>query len=237
MEKLRIQKYISDCGIMSRRAAENAVLNGEITVNGAPAVTGMKIDPDIDMVEYNGKTVKPLSAPLTYIMLNKPRGYVTTVSDEQGRKCVIDLVSDAGVRVYPIGRLDMYSEGLLLLTNDGELTNKLTHPRHEIPKIYEVKISGKIDMPTLRFLNSEMEIDGYIILPVKTELISETENSTAIRMTLYEGRNRQIRKMCEKAGLRVQRLKRVAVGELKLSSLPLGKWRRLTEDEISYLKN
>ena len=169
-------------------------------------------------------------------MLNKPRGYLTTMSDDRGRHTVAELVADVDARIYPIGRLDMDSEGLLLLTNDGDLALKLTHPRHEIPKIYHVKIAGTVSQDALRALNREMEIDGYKLLPVKTELISVKPDHSMLRMTLFEGRNRQIRKMCEAVGLDIQRLFRVAIGEISLGDIPPGKWRYLTASQVRYLK-
>ncbi len=232
MEKIRLQKYFTDCGIMSRRAAEVEISQGKVKVNGVIADIGSKIDPEIDIVEYKGRVIHKESTSHRYIMLNKPRGIVTTSSDEKGRTCVISLVRDVGVRVYPIGRLDMDSQGLLLLTDDGELANKLTHPRHEIPKIYRVTVSSPVSEAQLNALRSRMVIDGYNILPVEVDLISPT----VVRMTLYEGRNRQIRKMCESQGLKITELCRTAIGSIELGSLPIGKWRELDDEEIRYLK-
>ncbi len=238
MEKeLRLQKYLSDCGVLSRRAAEQAILAGEVTVDGAPAHLGQKIDPMKAKVQYKGKIIKkPRDERPTYILLYKPKGYVTTLSDEKGRKCVAELVKDADARVYPVGRLDMQSEGLLLLTNDGDLTNRLTHPRHRIPKYYQVRVAPRITRPQLRALNEPMEIDGYQIQPVETVLLSQAEESSLLGMTLYEGRNRQIRKMCELQELQVLRLKRTAIGDLTTAGLTKGKWRYLTYEEVKYLK-
>ena len=236
MEEIRLQKYFTDCGVMSRRAAEKEIEAGHVKVNGETATLGMRIDPERDEVVFRGKRIVPTSDELVYVMLNKPRGYVTTMSDEKGRPTVRELTASAGTRVYPVGRLDMDSDGLLLLTNDGELANKLTHPRHEIPKIYEVTVSGKVDKKILSDLSAPMELDGYEILPVKCEVIKENADTTLIRMTLYEGRNRQIRKMCENVGLKIKRLQRIAIGDVKLGTLPLGKYRHLTEKEVSYLK-
>lgn len=238
MDSIKLQKYFSDCGVMSRRAAEEEIKKGRVKVNGIVAEAGLRIDPERDTVEYNGKRVLPSSLEKTYIMLNKPRGFVTTLSDEKGRKTVLTLISDLGTRVYPVGRLDMDSGGLLLLTDDGELTNRLTHPRHEIPKIYHVTIKGRVSKESISALSSPMTIDGYEILPVATELISfdREQNLSVLQMTLYEGRNRQIRKMCEKVDLKITRLCRVAIGKIELGSLPNGKWRHLSEDEIKYLK-
>lgn len=236
MEPIKLQKYFSDCGLMSRRAAEEEIKKGLVRVNGAVAELGMRIDPHADLIEYKGVPVQPRAAERTYIMLNKPRGYVTTLSDEKGRPTVLSLIRSLGVRVYPVGRLDMDSDGLLLLTDDGELTNRLTHPRHEIPKIYHVTITGTVSREKLTALSSPMVIDGYKILPVKTCVLSSDGRSTVLEMTLYEGRNRQIRKMCALCGLHISRLCRVAMGELSLGSLEVGKWRRLTADEVTYLK-
>ena len=169
-------------------------------------------------------------------MLNKPVGCVTTADDEKGRKNVVELVSSLGKRVYPVGRLDMNSDGLLLLTDDGELANKLTHPRHNIPKIYRVNVTKAPTEEQLAILRSPLLLDGYRIQPVKTEVISSGDGAL-IEMTLFEGRNRQIRRMCEAAGLKISRLTRIAIGDLKLGTLPTGKWRHLTSDEIEYLKN
>ena len=236
MESVKLQKYFSDCGVMSRRAAEEEIKMGRVKVNGSVAELGLRIDPERDRVEYKGRLLKPCATDKICILLNKPRGFVTTLSDEKGRRTVAELVSSVGRRVYPIGRLDMDSDGLLLLTDDGELANRLTHPRHEIPKIYHVTVSGEVSAEQLSALCAPMELDGYEILPVKSEVISRDGRSTTLEMTLYEGRNRQIRKMCEAVGLRISRLCRVAIGELELGKLEVGRWRELTPDELSYLK-
>ena len=236
MEKIRLQKYFTDCGVLSRRAAEDEIKAGKVKVNGICAELGDKIDPKNDIVEYKGKRIMPRSASnFVYILLNKPCGVVTSAKDEKGRVCVTDLVK-CGTRVYPVGRLDLNSQGLILMTNDGELTNKLTHPRHEIPKIYEVDVVGKGTTEQLNALNSSMTIDGYVLLPVKTEFLAKNEKFTTLRMTLYEGRNRQIRKMCEQVGLKVAKLTRVAIGSITLGNLQGGKWRYLTNEEINMLK-
>ncbi len=236
MELIKLQKYFTDCGVMSRRAAEKEIEAGKVLVNGVRAELGLRIDPERDEVRYGGKLIKPTATEQVYIMLNKPRGFVTTMSDEKGRPTVRELTESVGTRVYPVGRLDMDSDGLLLLTSDGELANKLTHPRHEIPKIYEVTVSGKVDEKTLSALSSSMDIDGYEILPVKCEILAADDKATKIKMTLFEGRNRQIRKMCEAVGLKVTRLTRVAIGDIPLGKLEVGKYRHLTEKEVAYLK-
>ena len=236
MEKIRLQKYFTDCGVLSRRAAEEEIKAGKVKVNGIRAELGDKIDPEVDVVEYKGKRIMPRKEDkFVYILLNKPAGIVTSAKDEKGRMCVTDLVK-CGTRVYPVGRLDLNSQGLILMTNDGELTNKLTHPRHEIPKIYEVDVVGKVTTEQLTILNSSMTIDGYVLLPVKTEFLAKNEKFTTLRRTLFEGRNRQIRKMCEQVGLKVAKLTRVAIGNITLGDLQGGKWRYLTNEEIKTLK-
>lgn len=233
-ERIRLQKYFTDCGILSRRAAEAEIAKGLVKVNGLVASVGDKIDPDTDTVEWKGKRIQANTAQKQiYLMLNKPKGYVTTSNDEKGRKKVTDLVRDVHTRVYPVGRLDMDSEGLLLLTNDGEFTNQLTHPRHEIPKIYHVTVSPAPTKEQLRTLSAPMEIDGYRLRAVEVERISHDQ----LEMRLYEGRNRQIRKMCAAVGLEVKQLQRVAIGYLTLGDLALGKWRHLTKEEVNYLTN
>ena len=236
-QQIRIQKFFTDCGILSRRAAEEEIKAGRVKINGTVAEVGQKIDPTHDRVEYRGRVIEATQKPrFTYVMLNKPRGYLSTVTDDRGRHCVTELVADTGVRLYPVGRLDMDSEGLLLLTNDGELTNRLTHPKHEIPKIYHVKIQGTVTAEQIKALSKPMDIDGYTILPVKTELVSVKDDTSTLRMTLFEGRNRQIRKMCETQSLQILRLCRVAIGEVKLGNLAPGKWRYLTRTQVDYLK-
>ena len=235
MDSIKLQKYFSDCGILSRRAAEEEIKQGKVTVNGERAFLGMRIFPDVDVVVYKGARVIAQSEEKLYILLNKPRGIVTTLSDEKGRPTVLSLISGLGARVYPVGRLDIDSDGLLLLTNDGALTNKLTHPRHKIPKIYNVTVKGEVTEGALTLLSSPLVIDGYKIQPVKVEIIKKEPSQTILKMTLYEGRNRQIRKMCALADLKITRLTRVALGNIALGSLEVGKWRFLTKSETDYL--
>ena len=235
MEKIRLQKFIADAGIMSRRAAEAEIEAGKISVNGHPATVGMKINPAQDTVVYKGKKIKYERRTHVYIMLNKPRGYLSATSDDRGRKCVTDLLEGVDTRVYPVGRLDMVSEGMLLLTDDGELKNRLTHPSHNIGKVYRVKVAGSVSEGQHELLSSPLEIDGYKIKPVEVTVASEDETGTVLKMTLFEGRNRQIRKMCEQAGLTVKRLSRVSIGNLKLDGLAVGKWRYLEDSEVDYL--
>jgi 23S rRNA pseudouridine2605 synthase len=237
MEKIRLQKFFTDCGVMSRRAAEEEIRCGNVSVNGHTAQIGLKIDPIHDRVTYKGRLVTlPQNRDFVYILLNKPRGYATTTSDPHEKKCVLDLLEGLDARVYPVGRLDKVSEGLLILTNDGEMANKLTHPKHSIPKIYRVKVDGTVTEQQLAILTSALVIDGYTIQPVEVEIHDMTDDTTTLTFTLYEGRNRQIRKMCEQANLTVRRLNRIAIGRLKLGGLAVGKWRYLDSREIEYLR-
>jgi 23S rRNA pseudouridine2605 synthase len=168
-------------------------------------------------------------------MMNKPRGYLSSTSDDRERKCVTDLLDGVSARVYPVGRLDLISEGMLLLTNDGELKNRLTHPSHSVPKVYRVKVGGEVSDEQYEILTSALIIDDYKIKPVDVVVSESDVSGTVLKMTLHEGRNRQIRKMCEQAGLTVKRLSRVSIGNLKLDGLPVGKWRYLDEKEVEYL--
>ena len=229
----RLQKFFTDSGILSRRAAEKEIAAGKVKVNGVTAVIGQKIDTEKDRVEYLGKPVVPDKKPrFLYVVLNKPAGYVTTMRDEKSRPCVAQLVADVPERVYPVGRLDCPSEGLLLLTNDGDMTYRLTHPKHHIGKEYEVLVRGHVTTEHMQKLNASMTIDDYAIEPVKTEKILETEKETLLKMTLFEGRNRQIRKMCEQVGLSVLRLQRISLGTITLGRLKPGQWRYLSESEV-----
>ena len=236
METVKLQKYFSDCAIMSRRAAEEEIKSGKVTVNGEVAYLGLRVDPKHDVIIYKGRKIQPPKRQKTYILLNKPRGIVTTLSDEKGRPTVISLLSDLTARVYPVGRLDYNADGLLLLTDDGELTNRLTHPKHQIPKIYHVTVKGDITYEQQKKLSSALVIDEYKIQTVKVEIIKKEPYTTTLKMTLYEGRNRQIRKMCALCGLEIKTLTRVALGNISLGSLPVGKWRHLTSTEVAYLK-
>ena len=243
MEKIRISKYFTDCGVMSRRAAEEEIKLGKVSVNGRVATLGEKIDPETDEVVWNGRAIKPEAEEKICVMLNKPRGIVCTASDEKGRKNVTDLcrgVTDRDgkpLRLYPVGRLDMDSDGLLLLTNDGDLANKLTHPRHSIPKIYHVTLKGQFEPEALSLLGEPVELDGRLTMRVKVRRVGGDADTTVAEFELFEGRNRQIRRMCELHGVRILRLQRVAIGKLKLGNLAEGKWRMLTPSEIKYLKD
>jgi 23S rRNA pseudouridine2605 synthase len=239
MEKIRLQKYFSDCGIMSRRAAEAEITAGRVKVNGAVAGLGDKVEPGVDKVVWNGRgIVFKANAGKTVLAVNKPRGYVCTADDEKGRKKVTDLVAGLGLRLYPVGRLDMASEGLILLTDDGELTNLLTHPGHRIPKVYRVSVRGELGQTALGILRSPLELDGSPIEPVEVTVLDpgSAGRSARLEMVLYEGRNRQIRRMCEAAGLEVTRLRRVRIGCVSVNGIAPGSYRRLGDDEIAALR-
>lgn len=229
--KERLQKLISSAGLASRRQAETMLREGRVFVNGAAAVLGQSADPDVDEIAVDGTPLR-FTAEKIYLMLNKPRGYVTTLSDEKGRPTAAQLVADAGTRVYPVGRLDMDSDGLLLFTNDGALANALMHPRHAVQKTYRAQVRGDV-AAALPQIRAPMEIDGYRVCADRLERTGED----VLLLTIHEGRNRQVRKMCAQAGLNVLRLTRISEGLLSLGDLPSGKWRYLTENEISALKN
>ncbi len=234
--KIRLQKYLSECGVASRRKSEELISGGKVKVNGKIAVIGDKVDPKKDKVSVFGKKVKAVEKTV-YIMLNKPRGYITTMKDERDRKCVSELINDIGVRVYPVGRLDRESEGLLIMTNDGEFANLLTHPSKHIPKTYRVTIRPGITATQMKNFSEGMEIDGKTTLPADIKIIEEQDNRTVVEVTLYEGRNRQIRKMFDALGIEVARLKRIKVGNIKLGMLKTGDYRELTADEVESLLN
>lgn len=232
----RIQKIIASRGITSRRKAEELICAGRVTCSGRVCRLGERADPDKDIILLDGKPI-PSGGEYTYIMLHKPRGYVTTLSDEKGRKNAAQLVSDCGQRVYPVGRLDMDSEGLLLFTNDGEFANRLMHPKHEVNKTYRVFVAN-YSPERLERLSLPVTIDGYAIAKPTVRLVSIEESGKAqLEVVIHEGRNRQVRKMCAMAGMTVLRLVRIGEGMLKLGNLPLGKWRRLTADEVKQLQN
>lgn len=233
--KERLQKLISSAGLASRRAAEELIKQGRVKVNGETASLGMSADPELDDIRVNGKRLR-ISGTRVYIMLNKPRGYVTTLSDEKGRKTVAELVKGAGRRLYPVGRLDLNSEGLLILTDDGEAANALMHPSHEVGKTYRVTVSGREPEAAVRELEALREVEGEPIRPAQVSFAGETgEGKYMLDVTIHEGRNRQVRKMCAAAGLEVRRLVRIAEGELSLGGLQTGKWRHLTSEELDWL--
>lgn len=230
----RLQKILSARGVASRRAAEEWIKAGRVSVNGRTAVLGDTADPEKDDIRVDGKQL-PRQEKLLYLMLHKPRGYVTTLHDEKGRPDAARLVADCGARVYPIGRLDMDSEGLLLFTNDGAFANLLMHPSHEVEKAYEVLVSG-FSPEKLPLLERPIVLEGYCIRPPKVRLLESTGQKARLEVVIHEGRNRQVRRMCQAAGMEVLRLKRTREGSLTLGDLPPGKWRSLTQAEIEKLK-
>ena len=230
----RLQKILSARGVASRRAAEEWIKAGRVSVNGRTAVLGETADPEKDDIRVDGKQL-PRQEKLLYLMLHKPRGYVTTLHDEKGRPDAARLVADCGARVYPIGRLDMDSEGLLLFTNDGAFANLLMHPSHEVEKAYEVLVSG-FSPEKLPLLERPIVLEGYCIRPPKVRLLESTGQKARLEVVIHEGRNRQVRRMCQAAGMEVLRLKRTREGSLTLGDLPAGKWRSLTQAEIEKLK-
>ncbi len=232
--KDRLQKILSARGLASRRKAEEWIAAGRVQVNGKTAALGDSADPDVDEICVDGAPIPDLKDNV-YIMLNKPRGYVTTLSDEKGRENVAQLVADCGARVYPVGRLDMDSEGLLILTNDGEFANRLMHPKHEVNKTYQVTVRGYHEA-ALALLRRPIELDGYRIKVPQVKLLKSDGQRAKILVTIHEGRNRQVRRMCDAAGMQVVRLRRISEGSLQLGDLPLGKWRNLTKEELAGLE-
>lgn len=234
--KIRLQKHLSQCGIASRRKAEELITQGKVRVNGRIASLGDKVDPKRDKVSVNGKTAVAVNEKV-YIMLHKPRGFVTTMKDEQDRKCVNDLVKNVGVKVFPVGRLDRNSEGLLIMTNDGELANQLTHPSSYVNKTYRVTVKGEVSEEKIEKMASGILLDGRKTLPCDVFIIERKEDRTVLGFIIHEGRNRQIRRMCEAVGLDVLRLKRTEIAGVKLGMLKQGDWRNLNDRELNRLKN
>lgn len=232
----RLQKILASRGVCSRRKAEELIAAGRVSCNGRAASLGDSADPELDEILLDGKPL-PSADEHVYILLNKPRGYVTTLADERGRDNVAQLVADCGKRVYPVGRLDMDSEGLLLFTNDGEFANTLMHPKHEVNKTYRVIVRGYSDA-ALERLKQPVTLDGYTIRKPEVSLVwkSQHNDKAELQVTIHEGRNRQVRRMCAMAGMSVTRLIRISEGALRLGNLPLGKWRYLTAEEVELLK-
>jgi len=233
----RLQKILAAAGVCSRRAAEKLILEGKVTVNGEKAQLGQSADPENDVICLDGKEIT-ITGKKTYLMLHKPLGYVTTCSDEQGRRTVVELLEGVSARVVPVGRLDMYSSGLLLLTDDGELVNQLTHPAHEVWKEYRLRVRPAqtvFDAPEV-LLSQPMEMDGVPLVPARVRTVAKEGNEHILSISIRQGKNRQIRRMCQMCGLKVLALQRVAVGDVRLGDLPVGKFRALTEREVQYLK-
>lgn len=229
--KVRLQKYMADSGIASRRKSEELIAAGKVRVNGKPAQIGDKVNPKTDKVTVAGKKVVRVKK-YAYIMLHKPRGYITTMHDEMDRKCIAQLIEDIPQRVYPVGRLDRESEGLLLLTNDGAFANALMHPSKHVSKTYRVTVHADVTQEQAAALENGVEIDGRMTLPAEVRILQHDPDRTVLEIVIYEGRNRQIRKMCEALGLEVARLKRTKIGAVKLGMLKPGEHRELTEDEV-----
>ena len=236
---MRINKYIALCGVASRRKAEELILAGRVTVNDEVMTEhSYKVDEENDIVKVDDKLIKEENK-LVYILLNKPEGYITTVKDQFDRPSVLDLVSDIKERVYPIGRLDYETSGLLLLTNDGDLTYKLTHPKHEVDKTYVARVKGKLTKEEIERFKTGLKIEDYTTAPAKLKVIKydEQRDSSLLEIKIHEGKNRQVRKMCKAINHPVLRLRRSAMGKIKIGDCEIGKYRYLTEDEIKYLKN
>ncbi len=237
-KEIRLQKYMADCGVASRRKSETLIENGAVRVNGKTASIGDKINPDKDKVYvHNKRIVLKRKGGKRYIMLNKPRGYVTTMSDERGRRCIADLVTDIPERIYPVGRLDMDSEGLIFMTNDGEFANLVTHPRTQINKVYHVTVKPEMTDEQAKKLSAGVVIDGRKTAPCEVRIMTRRDDRSDVEMVLHEGRNREIRKMCELMGLEVLRLRRITIGGVKMGKLKKGMWRDLTADEVKKLSN
>ena len=232
--KIRLQKHLSECGIASRRKAEELIEQGKVKINGHIASLGAKVDPRRDKVTVRGKAVVPVNEK-TYIMLNKPRGYITTMRDELGRKNVSELTADAGARLFPVGRLDRDSEGLLIMTNDGDFANKLTHPSSHVNKTYRVTVRGNAEEEQILQMKEGISLDGKKTLPCDCFVAERKADRTVLIFIIHEGRNRQIRRMCEAVGLEVMRLKRTEIAGVKRGMLPQGKWRPLNEREMRRL--
>ena len=230
----RLQKLIARAGVCSRRSAESLLTAGRVTVNGVAAHLGDKADAETDVIAIDGTAIA-FAEPSVYLMLNKPRGYVTTLRDELGRATAAELVADCGVRVFPVGRLDKESEGLLLFTNDGALMQAMTHPSHQVDKTYEVTVTGQLEGAADR-LSAVTELDGEPIVPAQVEIIERREGQALLRVTIHQGKNRQIRRMCAQVGMQVTRLRRVSEDALTLGDLKPGQWRYLTDAEVAALK-
>ena len=239
MEQVRLQKFLANSGICSRRAAEKLIIDGKISVNGIVVTElGTKVQPEKDIIEYNGKKVN-VQEKRVYILLNKPIGYVTTVKEQFGRPTVMDLIKDVGVNVVPVGRLDMYTSGAIILTNDGDFVYTVTHPKNEIEKAYNATVKGIFTNEDAKKIENGVKIEDYVSGKAKVKIlkIDETKNISRVQITIHEGKNREVRKMCESVGKPVISLHRTRIGNVNVKDLKLGTWRFLKEAEIDELKN
>ena len=238
MEEIRLQKYLAECGIASRRKCEEFILNGNVKVNGKIVTKlGTKINPENDIILFNNIPIKKEKVKYTYVLLNKPIGYVTTVKDQFNRPTVLDLIKIQNVRLVPVGRLDMYTSGALILTDDGDFVYKITHPKYEIEKTYTVTLIGKISIQEIEVLKNGVKIDNYTTKPAKVKQIKydENKNQTRLEIIIHEGKNREVRKMCEAIGKKVVALHRTKIDNIDVKNLELGKWRYLNKEEIKKL--
>ena len=233
----RLQKFMAENGVASRRKSEELIVAGAVRVNGATVTElGHKVDSEKDIVEVNGQIIKPQDTKLLYYLLNKPKGYVSTAKDQFGRPSVVSLIK-SDVRLYPVGRLDYDTEGLIIITNDGEFTNKLTHPSYSVTKEYEATVKGIVESDKIENFRQGIDIDGYVTKPAQMLIVEQNKDSSIVRITISEGKNRQVRKMCAAVGHEVLELKRIAIGSLTLSKLKIGEYRELLESEVLELIN
>jgi pseudouridine synthase len=227
---------MAECGVASRRASEKLIQEGRVKVNGAVATLGQSVEPGVDRVELDGQSIVGRDAPPVYILLNKPSGFVTSAKDPKGRPTVLDCLKGVTTRVYPVGRLDLDVEGALILTNDGDLAHRLMHPSHEVPKVYQAWVQGRMEPETLTLFEKGILLEDGMAAPAKAEVLHEGPSSTLVQLTLHEGRNHEVKRLCAAVGHSVKHLKRVAVGQVRLKDLRPGEWRHLSEREVRLLK-
>ncbi len=233
---MRINKYIAQAGVASRRKADELIINGNVKVNGLTLKEPGYDVTEGDVVEVNGRTIEPEDKKV-YILLNKPLGYVTTVSDDKNRLTVMDLVKDVDVRVFPVGRLDYNTSGMLIMTNDGDFAYRLTHPKHQMPKTYRARVAGVLSAEKCARLRNGVDIGGFVTSKARVNIVKGVQRSTIVDITICEGKNRQVRKMFNAVGNSVQELERIAIGDIRLGRLAAGHYRKLTKEEVEYLKN
>lgn len=238
MEGTRVQKIIADCGVCSRRKAEELITQSRVKINGHPALIGQKVNPNKDIITVDGERILyDRKKTFTYIMMNKPRGYLTSVSDDRGRRCVTELLPESEKRLYPVGRLDLNSEGLLLFTDDGSFANQMMHPSHQVSKTYRVTVRPDITDQQAAKLSEGVYLDGRITAPADVRVLTKEQNRVVIEIVIREGRNRQVRRMCEAVGLEVARLKRTAIGPIRLGMLKPGDCREMEKEELVAIRS